>query len=320
MKLKMTLAIVLAISMFSSLFLTSYAVSVDDAIEYEEVISLSDGNLYVFSGDNENIVVSVLNGSDMIEINFAFKSEPNTVYQYYTEKSEDMFLAEEVVNWDVIKDFCQINLSHAKQIIFTIEETVYEEPIDVTNMRGSVTADLKEDLADIHGNEYEKKRVHNAMYKGQVIIIYERMDFRIQKTRSFSWSTGEELMTLGAFLTEQMGLTTTAETLRAFSKIFGVAESVTSKISGSGTLEKYNCIATIGRYASVNYSEYAYTMTDEVYTYEGYDDADVNSSKRAAVVRESVEHYYTDSASYFKDYNAQVQDAYSQFLQVGQKN
>lgn len=59
-------------------------------------------------------------------------------------------------------------------------------------------------------------------------------------------------------------------------------------------------------------------MTDNVYAYLGYDDADLNSTERAAIVSSTLDHYYTDGSSYYYDFDAQVEDAYEMFTRIGQ--
>lgn len=312
------LSILLVLSILLSFSMPAHATSLEKASDGNEIIHFEDATIYTKKTENQYIVVTVPADTEHIEINFSFTSVPSRIYQLYIPKSTEILSTASSVNWNTVQTLCQAKISSAKQINFVVEDITYDKPIEITNTKGSVAADLKEDLAALRGNEYAWRKVHETTYQGENIKIYERMDFRIYEAGYKRWSTGEDLLTLGSFITGVMQYSVTSATLGAFGIIFGVLPQALSTIPGSGTLKKYNCVADIGRHASINNSEYAYTMTDNVYSYLGYDDDDLNSTERAAVVSSTLDHYYTDSSSYYHDFAAQVEDAYEMFSRIGQ--
>lgn len=318
MKNKRFLSLLLVLSILFSFSAPAYAATIETASDGNETLLLEDATIYTKKTASQYFVLTVPDNSEPVEINFSFIANPSTVYQLYIPKDTMNLSVASSINWDTVQFLCQENISSAKQINFVIEDVTYDEPIEITNMRSSVSADLMEDLADLRGNEYEWRKVHETTYQGENIKIYERMDFRIYEAGYKRWSTGEDILTLGSFITGVMGYTVTSATLGAFGIIFCVLPQAISTISGSGKLNKYNCCAFIGRHASINDSEYAYTMTDNVYAYLGYDDADLNSTERAAIVSSTLDHYYTDGSSYYYDFDAQVEDAYEMFTRIGQ--
>ena len=194
----------------------------------------------------------------------------------------------------------------------------FDIPVDITNNRSSVGADLISDLITLRGNEYEGLFVAESIRGGQTIRVLQRQDFRIFFAGYKTWSTGDVVITLGTFITQIMSLTASNPVVDAFGIVFDVAASVYSDVPGSGRVDKYNCVANVGRYTSINGSQYAYTMTDSVFSYMGYDDNNLNSTAHAAIDSSSMTQYYTDSFSYYYSSSQQIEDAYNNFLAIGQ--
>lgn len=319
MKCRKTIAMLLCMSM---IFVLSSAAFASEPAEVS-VLPMTDGVIYAREDANQIAVVSVPNSGDLLEVNVLDADMPSVVKQYYIDAegiAANNLSSARASEWNEVISMCNNSAESEKQIIFTVEDVTYDTPIDITNRRSSITADLEGDLTDFHGSEYEGVLKYSTTYSGQNIKIYERMDFRIYENGYKSWSTGSPLITLGTFILEVLLLTVNNKLVSALSDVFAVGESVDSLIAGSGRVNKYNCVAYVGRYSSINNSEYAYTMTDRVHSYTGYDDNDLNSTARAAIDESSKYSYYSDSSTYYNSYASQVEDAYEMFLSVGQQD
>lgn len=321
MKTRHILSFLLAFCILLSSSIPAYASKAENTEAEIEILTLDDGSIYTRKASTQNVVVTIPSNSSQIEIDFSFTSNPDKVYQFYTSYDHDLSLANATSeDWSFILALCQSSLSSAKQIDFSVEDVTYEEPIDISRTRSSVAADLIEGLIELQGKEYEKLVVHSTTYQGQNIKVYQMKVHRIYEAGYKRWSTGEDLITLGAFITGVLGLTATATVLGVFSIVFGVLPSAASKISGSGRVDKYKCDTIYSRYTTVNNSKYVYTMTDEVYEYMGYDDNDIASTARAAIDSSDCTHFYYDSEAYYNSFSAQVQDAYNLFCRIGQQD
>lgn len=316
---KIIMAAILVVSILSC---NSNVAALAKVLEVSETNSyrIGGGVLYTCKTDESCVSLIIPDDDSKVELCFVSSDYPNKVFQFYMNKAAflESFLKKQDPEWAIIRGFCLNNLAAAKCIEITVEDVTYENPIDITATKSSVAADLTDDLISVHGNEYSGIQVYQETYQGQLIKVYQRMDYHIYSAGYKNWNSGGTWLTLGSFITGVMNLTTTSEVLNAFSIIFGVAAVVNALVPGSGRVDKYQCDAVIGRYTSINGSAYPYTMTLEIYDYMGYDDHNLNSTERAAIDFSSQTRYWGDGANYYYNCSAQVADAYDVFLQIGQ--
>ena len=201
--------------------------------------------------------------------------------------------------------------------VVTFTEVSYGEPIELPQTRSSAGADLLEDLESFMGTgEYFGRQIYSTTYQGQVFRVLESMDFRILTDGSKSWST---TISVSSLIVGVLGLTATTTLVGTICGVFGVALSAASLIP-PGKINKYICRAMNYRYVTINGSEYAYSMADKFIDYNGYENADNDSTERAYADSGSRSVIYAPSAAYFSSYTDQIEDAYEIFLQVGQQD
>lgn len=239
---------------------------------------------------------------------------PNTVYQWtIIDYPESTFTTSDNF-WNGIVTYAENRITDANVVTFT--EVSYDEPIELPQARSSAGADLLEDLESFMGtSEYFGRQIYSTTYQGQVFRVLESMDFRILTDGSKSWST---TISVSSLIVSVLGLATTTTLVGTICGIFGVALSAASLIP-PGKINKYICRAMNYRYVTINGSEYAYSMADKFTDYNGYENADINSTERAYADSGSGSVSYAPNAAYFSSYTDQINDAYDMFLQIGQQ-
>lgn len=318
MKAKRYISLLLMIAVLLSFPVNAYATADKKVVNSAETLVLSDGTIYTNVLDNCRIVITVPVNSLQAEINYSFSSEPGRVFQIVVNKNE-IITPDGTVNWSDVNYLCRNQYSSAKQIDIVFEHVRYEEPIDITNTRGGVRISFEAALEVLHGAEYEGLKMYESVRLGERIKIYQRQDYRIEEIGAFSWTSTAAFLTLGAFISGHLGYDATEETVSTIASVLGVADSVTTIIASSGSIDEYSCVVLVRRYATINDSVYIYNITDDIYSYTGYDDGDIHSDNPSEVVISSLDHYYSHSSAYFSNYSAQAADAYDLFTRIGQQ-
>lgn len=278
------------------------------------VSSIDGGHMYIAIRSDANIAILTNDEDHLIDISISYLSLPNTVYQWtITDYPESTFSTADSFWSDVIA-YAENRMANANIVTFT--EVSYDEPIELPQTRSSAGADLLEDLESfLETGEYFGDEVYSTTYQGQDFRILESMDFRILTNGSKSWST---TISVSSLIVSVLGLAATSTLVGTICSVFGVTLSAASLIP-PGKINKYICRAMNYRYVSINGSEYAYSMADKFIDYNGYENADNNSSERAYADSGSKSISYVPSATYFYSYTEQIHDAYEMFLQIGQQ-
>lgn len=271
-------------------------------------------NKIVEVGSDENIAILTNVEDHLIDISISYLSSPNTVYQWtITDYPESTFTTSDDF-WNGVVAYAENRMTDASVVTFT--EVSYDEPIELPQTRSSAGADLLEDLEEFMGtSEYFGRQIYSTTYQGQVFRVLESMDFRILTNGSKSWST---TISVSSLIVSVLGLAATTTLVGAICGAFGVALSAASLIP-PGKINKYICRAMNYRYVTINGSEYAYSMADKFIDYNGYENADNNSTERAYADSGSRSVSYVPSAAYFSSYTDQINDAYEMFLRIGQQ-
>lgn len=295
-------------------------------------VVFDDGTLYS-AEFHDLLTVLLIPGSGDIEISFSYKSNPADVYQFFITDRNAVLSNDDVVIWPNVYTVCHDNVQNAVKMTFTIttdstDASLYNSSSEnaVYSILSSVNEDLDEDLAAIHGDEYGPNNKYSTVSFGPTITVKETMKFLYVDATPFWWNVeGVAALSVTSFVTGCLGLAATSTILAAVAYIFEVASYVDEQISPSGSLNRYLCSVRIRRHTSVNGSEYEYTYVDHIYQYYAYENPDLNSDGRAAVVPYCEnEYYYYDGmnygndSSYFNSYSSQVADAYDRYLVIGQ--
>lgn len=314
--MKKFISILLTLCMIVSITSTAFAAdtSTSSSTPSTSVSTIDGGHLYVSIGSDENIAILTNVEDHLIDISISYLSSPNTVYQWtITDYPESTFTTSDDF-WNGVVAYAENRMTDASVVTFT--EVSYDEPIELPQTRSSAGADLLEDLEEFMGtSEYFGRQIYSTTYQGQVFRVLESMDFRILTNGSKSWST---TISVSSLIVSVLGLAATTTLVGAICGAFGVALSAASLIP-PGKINKYICRAMNYRYVTINGSEYAYSMADKFIDYNGYENADNNSTERAYADSGSRSVSYVPSAAYFSSYTDQINDAYEMFLRIGQQ-
>ena len=315
--MKKFISILLTLCMLVSVTSTAFAadVSKETATPSTSVSTIDGGHLYTSKKSDANIAILTNDDAHLIDISISYLSSPNTVYQWtFVDYPESTFTISDSF-WNGVVAYAESRMADANAVTFT--EVSYDEPIELAQTRSSAGADLLEDLESfMDTSEYFGKQVYSTTYKGQVFRVLESMDFRILTDGSKSWATA---ISVSSLIVGVLGLAATTSLVEAICGAFGVTLSLASLIP-AGKINKYICRAMNYRYVTINGSEYAYSRADKFIDYNGYENADNNSTERAYADSGSRSVSYVPSASYFSSYTDQIEDAYDMFLRIGQQS
>ena len=315
--MKKFISILLTLCMFISMTSTAFAVNDSKetmATPSTSVSAIEGGHLYTSVRSDMNIAILTNNDAHLIDISINYLSSPNTVYQWTIPDYPKCTFTISDSFWNGIVAYAENRIADANIVTFT--EIFYDEPIELLQTRSSAGADLLEELESFIGtSEYFGRHVHTSTYQGQVFRVFESMDFRILTNGAKSWST---TISVSSLIVSVLGVVATTTLISTICGVFGVALSAASLIP-PGKINKYICRAINYRYVTINGSEYAYNKTDRFIEYNGYENADNNSTERAYADSGSRTVSYVPNAAYFSSYTDQIEDAYEMFLRIGQK-
>lgn len=315
--MKKFISILLTFCMLFSISSTAFATdtSTSTSNSSTSVSTIDGGHLYVSMESDANIAILTNIEEHLIDISISYHSSPDTVYQWtITDYPESTFTTSDEF-WNDVVVYAENRMDDANIITFT--EVSYDEPIELPQTRSSAGADLLEDLESFIGTgEYFGRQIYSTTYKGQVFRVLESMDFRILTAGYKSWSS---TISVSSLIVGVLGLTATTTLVSAICGAFGVGLSAASLIP-PGAINKYTCRAMNYRYVTINGSEYAYSMADKFIDYNGYENADNDSTERAYADRGSRSVSYVPSEAYYSSYTDQINDAYEMFLQIGQQD
>lgn len=272
------------------------------------------GQIHVRQLNTKTITIITNDEQHQVDISIKYAVNPDLVYQWSFTEYPMPTASKTLSFWDEIINYVESNLDSATIVTFT--DVIYDTPIDVSLTRSSAAADMMEQMEeDLGTGEYFDNLIHTTTYQGKVFRIYESMDFRVLEAGYKSWST---TITIASLITSVLGLTPTTALVSALCSAFGVATSTASLAAGKINL--YTCRGMNYRYVTINGSNYIYNITHKFYDYNGYENGSHNNIERAYIDTGSLTINAIDGFTYFNSYTSQVEDAYDEFLLVGQQN
>lgn len=173
--------------------------------------------------------------------------------------------------------------------------------------RDAVQRDFMTAMRNIYGNEYERILYRDSTYKGvDEVIVHEDLVYSCNKKGSLVFDAGTPLSAISLAVTK---LTNLSITLSAISLALSVAGDV---IDAYATIDTYILKADFGRWTTIDDGSYVYTMTNKVYTHVGINER--NNENDVQLEESNPELIYMPSATYYKDYSAQTDDAYYAYM------
>lgn len=275
---------------------------------------INGGNIYVSKTTDKVVTIMTNNSLHLIDISIMYPENETVVYEWsITDYPVATFSPANEYFWMGIVEYAELHMSSAKTVTFI--NNTYDTPIELPQTRSSAGADLLEALEDYEGSEYHGDLLYTTTYQGKTFRVYESMDHGIFIAGTKAWNTP---ITVASLITGIIGTATTSTLVAAICGAFGIATSAGALLD-PGKLNQYTCEANTYRYVTINGSSYVYNTTDKFVTYNGYEDADNNSTNRAYIDSGSRSVNYPDGSTYFVSFTSQVQDAYDMFLNVGQR-
>lgn len=273
-----------------------------EIIFVSEISEITDGFMYLLGTSHKSAAILVNQYTGHMAASISFQE--GEVYEFIFETAPYANfdpLSQE--SWNAIIEYMEAHLGEGKYL--SIE--IVEENIDLSKMKSSVGADLKEELKNLVGSEYSDKVLSTSTKYGCSMKIEESMTLRIEEQKKFSWSSA---ITVASLITTYLGVTATSAVVKTVCDVFGVAATASSLIP-AGSAKKYLCRALVGRWTYVNNK--ACNTTYKYLDYYGIDDGNLNSSNPAHIYSGRTTSY-SHSSSYFSSYSQQIEDAYSYYL------
>lgn len=291
--------------------------------EFTNILGLYNHNAWNVTFINNNRVFTyqtkslrasiVIDNENILQVSIANSNEPDKIFQWIIDDCSDAIPCKSSDNMlDIVLDYAIKHIEDSEKIAIT--NVTYNEPIDITSNRLSSVADLKSDLATLVGTEFSNRLKCSRTYHAHTFNVYETMQFRIYEKGYATWNTA---ITVATLITSVLGFTNNAPSLvSTICNAFGVADSLYSLLA-PGQIKKYECQAFYYHYTVMPGSDNIYNTTFKTIIYNGYEDANPNSSERAYVDSGSQQIIYTEDETYYYSYTSQIEDAYDRYLLIG---
>lgn len=307
-------SLVLAFVIVASCCVPSYA-SADN--NQGDITRFESSYLYTNIIDNKAVAIIVDDDPRIIEVAISDCDDRGIVYKF--NFGETMFTNHSVPSyqfWNEVVSYCFANIEISEMKTVEITHLVYDNPIDITNMRDSATADLTEQLITLVGPTYANNVLYSQTIGGNLYQVKEQKTFSIYLTGTDTWKNG---LDVASYIVTVLGLVSGNAIVQAICTAFGLAISAGSMLPDYASMNYYSCDVRFLRYTVVNNSAYMYTTAYEFVVYRAYEDARTNSINRAQIDSSSRNVSYNPSSLYFNSYATMVDDAYALFQSIGQK-
>lgn len=277
------------------------------------VLSLNDETIYSYENCEKRAIITVVNDTSVL-ISYLDKSDDSIIYELTTDLDNFSRLNNSTTFVNQVIAFMEANLSNAKMICGNVVNYETSDELLETNVRGAVLSDVYSFLVQQHGERYENRSIHSQTYQGLSCAVKERMVFRADRVRTYSWIDTVSVSTaiLG------VGLAVSHPFVSAICGWYGVASAAGSLLPAGGTIERYDVKVFNQRYVLINGSSYNYNTATKLTTYTAIDNATAGNID-TATINSSGTVTFVESASYYNSMASQYADAYYVYQQIGQQ-
>lgn len=293
-KIERAISILLSVSMLLSTVSTAFAAENTENFTnspqdtyWEELV---DGDVFVQQTDRKLVAIITSDAEHIVTISIKYVSQPNLVYQWIiNDYPVAEFRPDDLSFWNDIIEYAEGKMGAASLVEFSIEEISENDPM----VFSSAGADLAADLEGITGKEYADKYTYQLKrMDGHDYRLYETMEFNIRQLSTLSWKSGTSIASV---LVSIIGVVATGANVALLCSILGIASSVASTVLPAGKVNKYECMVQYIRYVTVDYGSRQYGHAYKIRNFEGYENADTNSTERAYVIPDTELLYYSGS-------------------------
>ena len=207
--------------------------------------------------------------------------------------------------WQNLKLFLVQNLDQAR----VLEISSLEDEGQITS-RGSVTADLYEDLAIIHGAQYTGKLLSTEVRSGHTFKLNQLLQFYVNKDAK--QTIVQEGLSLASVVVTLFSLANPKNAiLSKTASLLGLTSFAADTIIPSTVkLDKYTAAAQYIKYVTVDNGNAPYSNAAKTYEYIAYNNPDLRDSSRAYLCKETEDIWYSQTLSYFTNNAQLIEDAY----------
>ena len=255
------------------------------------------GIFFVLMDDSKHITIRADESNHYLAVAIKYLATPDIVYQWLIPDYPVEFQTDDYTFWTSIIEYAELRMSDATAIEFYSEEVTQNTPATMS----SAGADLRDDLVELVGEEYENKYIRSEIMDGIHFKMYETLEFSIRKVRKYSWS---QVMDVASLLTGVLGLVAKKDIAQKILGILSVATAVGGSILevmvSEGSLNYYACEAHYTRYVKMDGGAKYYSQAYKIVSYKGFENADNNSAERAEIVS-GPNTKYSHSADYFNN-------------------
>lgn len=302
-KVKRTMACFLVLCMFFFIgnpFIHAHATesSGDENEIYIETIG--NGKMFVQQTESKLVAIGADSGTHLITVSIKYNAAPSVVYQWiFEDYPVEEFNMDSLEFWLQIIEYAEERIAEAEMVNFTHIEITE----DTRMARSSAGADLLADMRNLEGSEHSDLLVQTKVMDGKAYGLYETMSFYIREVDTYYWDDG---VTIGSLVVGVLGLVLTNGTAVTVCGALGLGFTGVGMILPGGSINKYQCTANYYRYVKVGSGSTYYANAYKVVTYYGFEDADLNSSGRAAVSSDTRSCIHRPDEAY---YNSGIFDA-----------
>lgn len=271
-----------------------HSVNSNQNIHLDEI---ENGYVFTQKSDDKSVAIITSNTENIIAISIMYTPNSNIIYQWIlNDYPVNNFDQNNLSSWHNIISYAEKNLNKASKVEISVDEIDENTPMPFS----SAGADLAKDLVDIVGSEYSDKFTRIKRMDGNDYRLYETKEFTIRKDRTLSWKSG---VTVASILVSIVSVTATAGNVALISSVLGLIGSVASTVLPAGKINRYSCMVLYTRYITVDYGTTQYGHAYKIRNFEGYEDADLNSTGRAHVIPDTEILFYdpNQSEEYFNN-------------------
>lgn len=272
---------------------------------------IEDGYVFTQKADDKSVAIITSNTENVVAISIIYTSNSDIVYQWIiNDYPMEGFSQNSLDFWDSIISYAENNLDNASLIEISVDEISENTPMPFS----SADADLAEDLVGIVGEEYSNKYTNRLrVMDGHDYRLYESMEFSIRKCATLSWQTGASIASV---LAGVVSIAPVPPHVALFTGVLGIVAAVASTILPAGKVNQYSCMALYTRYVTVDNGSTQYGHAYKIRTFDGYEDANPNSTGRAHVFPATEVLFYdpNQSEEYFN--NGIFDEAYNSYNNI----
>lgn len=312
-RFRQILSALLVLSMMFSLTATAFASGHTESFPPETYVQeIVDGDIFIQRSDSKIVAIATGNTEHILDISILYPSDTAVIYHWLIDDYPVVvFSPDDLSFWTDIIEFAEQRTTEADLIESpSIQEAIEHEPMPFS----SAGADLAAGLRELVGAQYSNKFIPPLkMIESHTYRLYETMEYQITKANQLSWANA---MTVSSIVVSVVGiLLPPVGAMQQICTVLGIAFQGAATLIPPGKMNRYNCMVMYTRYVTIDGGGRQYGPAYKVRYFDGYEDADLNSTGRAQVLPNDDPPYYGSQSEEFFN-NGIFIDAYKTFNNI----